>query len=192
MLLAAPLKLAVVLLAATEGEPSKLPFYIAGAIFAAWAVLVSVLGLRSPDFPGAPGRARLVMVISVVLALSAVSLAVATSGTPVHKGAAASARPAPGGTSAVAIAADPSGQLKYDTTSLRATPGKVVITFTNQSPVPHNVTLEVKGGAQVAATPTITGSRASITAALKPGTYTYFCSVDSHRQLGMMGTLVVG
>lgn len=35
------------------------------------------------------------------------------------------------------------------------------------------------------------GRKEGFTATLKPGTYQYFCPVDGHRGLGMVGTLVV-
>ena len=67
---------------AAEKEPSKTPFYIAGAVLAAWAVVVAVIGISQPDFPGSAMRSRLVMGLSVVLVLTAVTTAVVTAGTP--------------------------------------------------------------------------------------------------------------
>jgi plastocyanin len=94
-----------------------------------------------------------------------------------------------GGTS---IAADPSGQLKYDKTSLSAKSGKVTFTFTNSSSVPHNFTIQQgTSGAVVGATPTFAGGNKTLSVKLKPGTYTFFCSVPGHRQAGMQGTLTV-
>ena len=90
----------------------------------------------------------------------------------------------------MALAADPSGQLKYDVTSAAAKAGAVKIDFTNNSPVPHNVTIQ-QGSKNITATPTISQSKTTVTAQLKPGTYTFYCSVDAHRQAGMMGTLTV-
>jgi len=197
---------------AAAGEKSKVPFYIVGGVLAAWAVTVSFLGLRRSDFPGTPGRARAVMATSVVLVLAAVSTAVATSSHPPKAGGATSGtagrgpapptgagsapRPGRGGastaTSTVALAADPTGQLHFTTSSLRAKAGRVTVHFTNQSAVAHNVTIQTQSGQFVAGTATISGSSTSVTANLSPGTYTYYCSVDSHRQAGMQGTLVVG
>lgn len=192
------LNIAVPVLSAADGEPSKVPFYVVGGLLVTWAVLVSALGLRAPDFPGSPGRTRLVMLISAVLVLGAVSTAVATSGKPAKAGAQTGAaavqagQPKAGGVStALPLAADPGGQLKYDATSLKAKAGKVTIDFTNRSAIGHNVTLEAAGHT-IAATPTITGSTAPLSAALKPGTYTFYCSVPGHRQAGMQGTLTVG
>jgi plastocyanin len=95
-----------------------------------------------------------------------------------------------GGGSTVKLAADPSGALKFDTTSLEATAGKVTIDFTNDSSLPHNVKLEGPG-VEDEGTDTVTGSSTSVTLDLQPGTYTFFCSVDGHRAAGMEGTLVV-
>jgi hypothetical protein len=65
------------LLAATE--PSHVPWYIAGGLLAAWAVILSAIGLRSPDFPGNEGGARVVMLISAVLVVAAMTAAVASA-----------------------------------------------------------------------------------------------------------------
>jgi plastocyanin len=95
-----------------------------------------------------------------------------------------------GGASTVKVAADPSGALKYEQTDLTATAGSVTIDFTNMSSVPHNVTLE-GNGISAEGTDTITGSSTTKTFDLQPGTYTFYCSVDSHRAAGMEGKLVV-
>jgi plastocyanin len=93
---------------------------------------------------------------------------------------------------ALSIAADPSGQLKFTKTSLTAKAGKVTIQFTNDAPLAHNLTIQQgTGGAMIGATPTFTGGTRAVTVTLKPGTYTFFCSVPGHRQGGMQGTLTV-
>jgi plastocyanin len=80
----------------------------------------------------------------------------------------------------------------YNTKTLTAKAGKVTIEFTNASPLPHNVTVQSgTSGPTIAATPTFTGGTKSITMTLKPGKYTYYCSVPGHRQAGMLGTLTV-
>ena len=95
-----------------------------------------------------------------------------------------------GAGSTVKITADPSGALKYEETDVTAAAaGPVTIDFTNMSSVPHNVTIEGNGAS--GGTDTISGSSTSTTIDLQPGTYTFFCSVDSHRQAGMEGKLVV-
>ena len=90
----------------------------------------------------------------------------------------------------MALAADPGGQLAYDTKTLRAKAGTVSIVMANMSPVEHNVTL-AEGSKPLGATPTFVGGSKTLTLKLKPGTYTFYCSVPGHKQAGMEGTLTV-
>jgi hypothetical protein len=64
------------------GEPSKTPFYIAGAVLVIWALVLAGLGLTRPAFPYGARGARLVMGGSFVLMVIAMGLAVATSAFP--------------------------------------------------------------------------------------------------------------
>jgi hypothetical protein len=59
-------------------EPSRVPFYIAGAVFVAWAVVVSVVGLTRPSFPYNIGGQRTVILISLLLAALAIGMAIGT------------------------------------------------------------------------------------------------------------------
>jgi plastocyanin len=95
-----------------------------------------------------------------------------------------------GGGGTLQLAADPSGALKFDKTSLEATAGSVTIDFTNDSSLPHDVKLQGPG-VDGEGTDTITGSSTSVTLDLQPGEYTFYCSVDGHRAAGMEGKLVV-
>jgi plastocyanin len=95
-----------------------------------------------------------------------------------------------GGGGTLQLAADPSGALKFDKTSLEATAGSVTVDFTNDSSLPHDVKLQGPG-VDGEGTDTITGSSTSVTLDLQPGDYTFYCSVDGHRAAGMEGKLVV-
>jgi hypothetical protein len=64
------------------GEPSKTPFYIAGAVLVVWALALAGLGLTRPAFPYGARGARLVMGGSFVLMLLAMAMAIVTSGFP--------------------------------------------------------------------------------------------------------------
>jgi plastocyanin len=227
---------AATLLLPLAAEKSKVPFYIAGGVLAAWAVFVSVgLGLRRADFPGSVAGQRVVSAISALLVLAAVSMAVVTAGSPA-KGAVASAAttapsggappppqstqapapaapssrqavkrhgrkkagtaapappsPAPALTSRIALAANPSGLLSFDKKQLSAKAGSVTITFTNSATLEHNVTV-AEGSTVLGATPTFVSGARTLTLTLKPGTYTFYCSVPGHRQAGMEGALNV-
>jgi len=91
----------------------------------------------------------------------------------------------------VKVSADPTGQLKYNTTSLSAKAGKATFDFTNESPLSHNFTIEDKSGKALGNTPTFTGGSKSVTLTLQPGTYKFLCTVPGHAQAGMEGTLTV-
>jgi len=96
-----------------------------------------------------------------------------------------------GSAAAVDIEADPSGQLAFTSDEASAKAGKVTVNFTNTSPVPHDVRIESSGGEELGGTEVISESSESATVDLKPGEYTYFCSIPGHRQAGMEGTLTV-
>jgi hypothetical protein len=72
----------VVTLLIGAGEPSKVPFYIAGGVLVLWAVAVAGFGLSRPEFPGSAGRARGVMAVSVLLMVVAMAMAIKTSAFP--------------------------------------------------------------------------------------------------------------
>ena len=65
------------LLAASE--PSKVPFFIVGGAFAAWAVVLAAVGLTRPSFPNGSSGQRAVMAVSLVIAVAAMAMAIVTS-----------------------------------------------------------------------------------------------------------------
>jgi plastocyanin len=109
----------------------------------------------------------------------------ATTGTP-----ATASSPAASATTTLKLAANPAGQLAYDTKQLSAKAGTVTIEMTNMSPIEHDVAIS-EGSKIVGQTPVFAGGSKSVTVKLKPGTYTFFCTVPGHRQAGMEGTLTV-
>ncbi len=143
--------------------------------------------------------------ISMVLALglaacgSSSSSSNTTSSTAAPATSTAASTPASTSTTAstgasgsLAIAANSSGLLKYTKSTLSAKAGKVTIAFSNSSPLAHNFTLQQgTNGKILGATPTFQGGTKTLTVDLKPGTYTFFCTVPGHRMAGMVGTLTV-
>jgi len=95
-----------------------------------------------------------------------------------------------GGAETLKIAADPSGALKFDKSSLTAKAGKVTIVMDNPSDLPHAVEIEGQG-VEVAGDTVMKGGVSKASADLKAGEYEFYCPVDGHKQAGMEGTLTV-
>jgi plastocyanin len=96
-----------------------------------------------------------------------------------------------GGGSTVSFEADPSGELAYSTTEASAKAGKVTVDFKNPQSLTHDVAIEDSSGKEVGKTELIGEGETSTSVNLKPGTYTYYCTVPGHREAGMEGTLTV-
>ena len=81
-------------------------------------------------------------------------------------------------------------QLAFETSKAEAEAGSLKIASPNPSGTPHNIALEGDGidekGEVVQ-----DGGVSFVTADVKPGRYTFYCSVPGHREGGMEGTLTV-
>ena len=96
-----------------------------------------------------------------------------------------------GGGGTISVSADPDGQLAYTETELTTAAGSNTIEFDNPAGLSHDVVVEDDGGNEVGRTEVISSGSTSATVELEPGTYTFYCSVDGHRDAGMEGTLTV-
>jgi hypothetical protein len=69
------------LIAAAELQKhSKTPFYVAGGLLVAFAILVSLVGIRGADtFPGSLGARRGLTALAAVLVAAAMATAVITA-----------------------------------------------------------------------------------------------------------------
>jgi plastocyanin len=87
------------------------------------------------------------------------------------------------------LAADESA-LAFDKKTLTAKAGQVTLVMSNPSSIPHNVAIE---GSNVDELGEVVGKggTSTVSASLRPGKYTYYCSVGGHREAGMLGTLTV-
>lgn len=186
-------------------------FYVFGLGLVVSALAVSAIGLRFEGFP--PSRAVLAAIIAYFVGMVAATttFAVLNARDQAHEREAkdareAAAQPASGGattTTATTSGAAPSAksstlklaadatQIAYDTTQLSGSAGKVTIDFTNPSAVTHDVCLTSSSGQEIGCSPTISQDSTSLSENLKPGKYTFFCSVDGHEAAGMKGTLTV-
>jgi uncharacterized cupredoxin-like copper-binding protein len=80
--------------------------------------------------------------------------------------------------------------LKYSTTKLKAPAGKVTIVMKNLGVLMHDIA--IKGNGVNAKGKVVgKGGTSTVTATLKKGTYTFYCSVDGHAAAGMKGTLTI-
>ncbi len=88
------------------------------------------------------------------------------------------------------IPADPSGALAYTFANATAKPGQVTIKSQNKASIDHDISIEGNGvdeKGQVVKN----GGTSEVQVDLKPGEYTFYCSVPGHREGGMEGKLTV-
>ena len=86
------------------------------------------------------------------------------------------------------IPADPTGALAFTSDKASAPVGAITFESPNESPIQHNIALKPGGpiGPVVGS-----GGNSTFKATLKPGSYTFYCSVPGHEAGGMKGTLTV-
>jgi plastocyanin len=88
------------------------------------------------------------------------------------------------------IPADPGGSLAYTFADATAQPGQVTIKSLNKASIDHDISIEGNGvdehGKVVK-----DGGTSEVQLTLKPGDYTFYCSVPGHRDGGMEGKLTV-
>jgi plastocyanin len=101
-----------------------------------------------------------------------------------------------GGVATTAVSAAPNttyklsadkSKLKFNKSTIRAKAGKVTLRLSNPSSISHDIGIQGKGTGKVVSK----GGTSTYTATLKKGTYTFYCSVDSHAKAGMKGKLIV-
>lgn len=81
--------------------------------------------------------------------------------------------------------------LAFNKKTLSAPRGTVQLVLNNAAPIQHNISIRGNGLRAKLGKVVGKGGVSKVTATVKPGTYTYFCSVDGHEQAGMKGTLRV-
>jgi len=151
------------------------------------------------EYPNVMGKmpAKLVTGQSATDVASYVAYAVANPGQ--DSGALASAVPSAAQRTATAqngrleIDANPNGQLAYQVSSATAGAGALTIESRNAASIPHDIAIQQgANGPVLAVGPTVSnGGVSRISVNLRPGTYTFYCTLPGHRQAGMQGTLTV-
>jgi plastocyanin len=88
------------------------------------------------------------------------------------------------------IPADPSGALAFQYSKATANAGQVTLLMPNKASIQHDISIKGNGVNQQG--PRVgQGGTSKVTVTLKPGTYTFYCSVPGHEAGGMKGTLTV-
>ena len=102
------------------------------------------------------------------------------------------ATPPPAAANVVPVSADPTGKLRFATSTLHAKAGTVTVSLTNptSSGIAHGVAVQGHGVDKDSKI-VQAGGQTSVTVTLKPGTYSFYCPVPGHEAAGMKGTLVV-
>jgi outer membrane protein assembly factor BamB/plastocyanin len=154
---------------------------------------VAVVGdtvITAGSFPLAPGQKALIIAYRLgATGKLPTSTPAPTSTTSTSSTTKSSSAPA--AASVIKIEANPTGLLKYTESAITATEGNDTITFTNNSPLEHDVVLINSGNTILGQTPVFDHGSKSFKVKLAAGTYTYYCSVPGHREAGMQGTLTV-
>jgi plastocyanin len=98
---------------------------------------------------------------------------------------------AAGGGSTLEFEAGADTGLAYTSDEATAKAGEVTVEFTNAQSLAHDVAIESSDGEQIGKTEVITDGEDTTTVELEPGEYTFYCTVQGHREAGMEGTLTV-
>ena len=103
---------------------------------------------------------------------------------------AASNKPVAADNGVLDMPADPNGQLAYVSKQATAPAGQLEIDSKNDANIPHDIAIEGNGVNEKGET-VEGGGVSKISVDLKPGDYTYYCTLPGHREGGMEGELTV-
>jgi plastocyanin len=177
-----------VLVLAGIATGNKIGLAAVAVTFIAFALLASFVAPRRwPDFPGRQGLSVFVIVSVVLFAAQLTAIVVLAVE---HEAKAAGNE---GAANAKTIDVQET-EFKIELPSLTAL-GQGTYTFVvhNAGQAEHDLVVEgpkLTGGKRTPIIPP--GGEAKLTVVLGAGSYTLYCSVDSHRQAGMVAKLAVG
>ena len=188
----------------------KTGFYVIGLALVAVAVIVAVIGLRFPRFPGSRAGVTAVVALFVVMVAGATAGAVinareeqneraveeqeATDTEATEEGVSPKELEQQGAAevkgASIELSAPEDGTLAFDTDELEGAAGEVTIEFDNAASIEHDVAIELDGE-EIAKSDLVSQGTAEVSADLEPGEYVFYCSVPGHREGGMEGTLTI-
>jgi uncharacterized cupredoxin-like copper-binding protein len=157
----------------------KIGLAVTAGVFIAFALTSSlIMPRRRPDFPGKNGLSVFI-IVSVFLFASMITAVEIFGAESEAKGASEVA-------AGVTVQVQEK-EYKITLASAKVKAGMVTFDVKNVGKIPHN--LAIQGGKK---TPDINaGKSAKLTVTLKKGSYTLYCAIPGHRQLGMVTKLTV-
>ncbi len=178
------------MLVAALSTGNKIGLAVVGAIFIAFALTASFIApRRRPDFPG-PNGLSVFAIVSIAL-FAAMITAVEVFGVESEAKGAAEA-PAATGSPAGRTVDVSEAEFKIVLPSTKLAPGKYTFVVKNTGKLGHDLVFEGPNVSGREGTPVIQpGGTAKVTVSLAKGDYTLYCSVDSHRQAGMVTKITV-
>ena len=175
-------------------------YYVLGACLVVWGLGLAIFGLLREDFPPSGGAVRPLIGVTVVLVVATITaLLASTKKEHPREEAAAKAKE----TKAEAPAQAPSAGAKTVKVSEKEfsialaggtdlSPGRYTFAVQNTGKIEHDLAIEGDGIKETKTPLIAAGQGKDLTADLKPGTYTFFCSVPGHEQAGMKLKVTVG
>jgi uncharacterized cupredoxin-like copper-binding protein len=155
--------------------------------FIAFALLASFVAPRRwPDFPGRQGLSVFAIVSFVLFAAQITAIVVLA----VEHEAKAAGHEGPAAAKTIEVRET---EFKIGLPSEALGPGTYTFVVRNAGQAEHDFVVEgpkLTGGNRTPLIPP--GGEAKLTIALGAGSYTLYCSVDAHRQAGMVAKLAVG
>lgn len=110
-----------------------------------------------------------------------------TATSPASPGGTALVPDVEAGTTVVVLLED--GRIAVQTQSIP--PGPAVLTVTNGGKTVHNLFVEGEGISRAAGDPIPEGATVTNDVIFKPGTYTFYCPIEQHRQKGEEVTVTI-
>jgi uncharacterized cupredoxin-like copper-binding protein len=154
---------------------------VVGGTFIAFAILSSFVAPRRwPDFPGQNGLP--VFIIASVVLFAAMLTAVAVFGVESEPAKGAEA------TGAAKTVQVQEQEFKILPAAITVAHGTVTFAVKNVGKIPHDLAITGLSKKSTLINPGATGQ---LVVTLAKGTYTLYCSVPGHRQLGMQAKLTV-
>jgi uncharacterized cupredoxin-like copper-binding protein len=173
-------------------------YYVIAIVIAVGAVVLSAIGLTREDFPPSSGAMRALIGGTALLVVAGVVALLATTHVehPREEAAEAAAEEAPPeaakGATGKAVKAEEGEFFIKLQGGKELAPAKYAFNAVNTGKIEHDLAVQGKSLPKEPKTPLIEpGQSATLNVDLKPGAYTFLCTVPGHEQAGMKVNVTV-